>query len=32
MALLNILPSWVVLLGRQLIQSLGGGEPAREKH
>jgi hypothetical protein len=30
MALLNILPSWVVLLGRQLIQSLGGGEPARD--
>jgi hypothetical protein len=26
MALLNILPSWIVLLGRQLIQSLGGGE------
>jgi hypothetical protein len=29
MALLNILPGWVVLLGRQLIQSLGG-EPGRE--
>jgi hypothetical protein len=26
MALINILPSWVVLLGRQLIQALGGGE------
>jgi hypothetical protein len=32
MALLNILPGWVVLLGRQLIQALGGGEPASEKH
>ncbi len=32
MALLNILPSWVVLLGRQLIQALGGGEPAHDKH
>jgi hypothetical protein len=30
MALLNILPSWVVLLGRQLIQALGGGEPAKD--
>jgi hypothetical protein len=30
MALLNILPSWVVLLGRQLIQALGGGEPAHD--
>jgi hypothetical protein len=27
MALVNILPSWVVLLGRQLILALGGGEP-----
>ena len=27
MALLNILPSWVVLLGRQLLQALGG-EPS----
>jgi hypothetical protein len=26
MALVNILPGWVVLLGRQLIQALGGGE------
>ena len=32
MALLNILPGWVVLLGRQLIQTLGGGEAASEKH
>ena len=32
MALLNILPGWVVLLGRQLIQALGGGEAAHEKH
>jgi hypothetical protein len=32
MALLNILPGWVVLLGRQLIQALGGGAPAHEKH
>jgi len=32
MALLNILPSWVVLLGRQIIQSLGGGEAAHDKH
>jgi hypothetical protein len=30
MALVNILPSWVVLLGRQLIQALGGGEPAHD--
>lgn len=30
MALLNILPSWVVLLGRQLIQALGGGESTQE--
>jgi hypothetical protein len=27
MALINIFPSWVVLLGRDLIVSLGGGEP-----
>ena len=26
MALLNILPTWVVLLGRQMIKALGGGE------
>ncbi|HXG09717.1 MAG TPA: MotA/TolQ/ExbB proton channel family protein [Gemmataceae bacterium] len=33
MALVNITPTWVVLLGRQLIQSLGGGEPAdAEEH
>jgi MotA/TolQ/ExbB proton channel family len=33
MALVNILPAWVVLLGRQLIQALGGGEPAaHDKH
>jgi hypothetical protein len=29
MALVNILPTWVVLLGRDLILSLGGGEPHR---
>ena len=27
MALINILPTWVVLLGRELILALGGGEP-----
>ena len=26
MALLNILPSWIVLLGRDIIRSLGGDE------
>jgi MotA/TolQ/ExbB proton channel family len=26
MALINILPTWVVLIGRELIQSLGGGQ------
>jgi hypothetical protein len=26
MALINILPGWTVLLGRQLIKSLGGGQ------
>jgi hypothetical protein len=26
MALINILPSWVVLIGRELIMALGGGE------
>jgi len=31
MALANILPGWVVLLGRQLIQALGGGETTSEK-
>jgi hypothetical protein len=25
MALVNILPTWVVLVGRQLILTLGGG-------
>src|SRR5438552_2081989 len=29
MALLNILPTWVVLFGRQLILTLGGGETSR---
>jgi hypothetical protein len=28
MALINILPTWVVLLGRDLILTLGGGAPA----
>jgi hypothetical protein len=28
MALINILPSWVVLLGRDIIRSLGGDAPA----
>jgi hypothetical protein len=28
MALINILPTWVVLIGRQLILTLGGGEAA----
>ena len=32
MALINILPSWVVLLGRQLILALGGGEAVQDKH
>jgi hypothetical protein len=27
MALLNILPTWVVLLGRDLILTLAGGPP-----
>jgi hypothetical protein len=30
MALINILPAWVVLIGRQLIVSLGGEAPADE--
>jgi hypothetical protein len=30
MALINILPTWVVLVGRQLLLSLGGGEPGTE--
>lgn len=29
MALINILPPWIVLLGRDLILTLGGGEPAQ---
>jgi hypothetical protein len=29
MALVNILPTWMVLLGRDLILSLGGGQPHR---
>jgi hypothetical protein len=29
MALVNILPSWIVILGRDLILSLGGGETHR---
>jgi hypothetical protein len=29
MALFNILPAWVVLIGRELIISLGGGVPPR---
>jgi hypothetical protein len=28
MSLINIMPSWVVLLGRDLILGLGGGSPA----
>jgi hypothetical protein len=31
MALINIFPSWMVLLGRDLIMSLGGGEPERRE-
>ena len=30
MALINILPSWVVLLGRDLILALAGGPPAEK--
>lgn len=30
MALINILPGWVVMLGRQMIQALAGGEHRRE--
>ena len=26
MALINILPTWVVLFGREIILALGGGE------
>ncbi|MHB1425803.1 MAG: MotA/TolQ/ExbB proton channel family protein, partial [Gemmataceae bacterium] len=32
MALINILPSWVVLLGRDIIRSLGGDAPADEDY
>jgi hypothetical protein len=28
MSLINILPTWVVLLGRDIILSLGGGQPS----
>jgi hypothetical protein len=27
MALINILPTWIVLVGRDLIRTLGGGDP-----
>ena len=30
MALINILPTWVVLIGRQLILTLGGGEASAD--
>ena len=30
MALINILPTWTVLVGRELILTLGGGEPTGE--
>jgi hypothetical protein len=30
MALINILPTWIVLVGRQVIVSLGGGEADSE--
>jgi hypothetical protein len=30
MALINILPTWIVLVGRQLIASLGGGDTHAE--
>jgi hypothetical protein len=29
MALINILPTWMVLVGRELILAMGGGEPGR---
>src|SRR5262245_15721656 len=32
MALINILPTWVVLIGRELIVSLGGGEATTAEH
>jgi len=31
MALINILPAWVVLIGRELILTLGGGERSEEQ-
>lgn len=31
MALVNILPTWVVLVGRDLIRTLGGAKPATEE-
>lgn len=31
MALINILPTWVVLVGRELIQALGGGSAPSEE-
>jgi hypothetical protein len=31
MALINILPTWVVLIGRQLILTLGGGEAPADR-
>ena len=31
MALVNILPTWVVLIGRELILTLGGGERSEEQ-
>ncbi len=30
MALINMMPSWMILLGRDLIASLGGAPPTRE--
>ncbi len=32
MALINILPSWVVLLGRDIIRSLGGEAPPADEY
>jgi hypothetical protein len=32
MALINILPSWVVLLGRDIIRSLGGDAPPADEY
>lgn len=31
MALINILPTWVVLVGRELILALGGGDPTTSR-